>query len=131
MGMYDEIKCEYQLPSSSKVVQNELFQTKEFDCSIDRYIITKKGELFLQKSSWITIPEKKISYGKQGYKIPIGKFAGSLKIKYLPKKKIKYHGDIRFYTSLGEHKSKDFRWYEFCARFTNGKLEWIKRLKNK
>ncbi len=43
-------------------------------------------------------------------------------------KTITYHGDINFYTSTGSHEDKTFKWYEYVARFTNGKVENIKKI---
>ena len=39
---------------------------------------------------------------------------------------IPYHGDVRFYTSLGD--AGQYKRYEYRARFTNGRLESITRL---
>ncbi len=45
-------------------------------------------------------------------------------------KTILYHGDIIFYTFTGNHEDKTYKWHEFIARFTNGKLQYIKKVKN-
>jgi hypothetical protein len=42
MGMYDEIKCEYPLPTESPF---EIFQTKDLDCVMATYVITSDGRL--------------------------------------------------------------------------------------
>lgn len=97
MGMFDYLKCERQL--KEKKVQDEIFQTKDFACSLDFYIITKNGKLLIKN--------------KKGEK----------------PKKFNYHGDIKFYTSTGSHNNNSFKWYEYKARFTEGKLKWIRRIK--
>ncbi len=45
------------------------------------------------------------------------------------KNAVLYHGDIKFYTFIENPKDKKLKWYEYIARFTNGKLEYIRRLK--
>ena len=97
MGMFDYLKCEFKLPKGNEDVQNEEFQTKDFECLLDLYIITKDRKL------------KCKSVGKT--------------------KVIPYHGDIRFYTSTGNYEDKTHKWHEFIARFSYGKLDYIKRTK--
>ncbi|MEK6792244.1 MAG: hypothetical protein AABX95_00325 [Nanoarchaeota archaeon] len=99
MGMFDYLKCEFKLPKGNENIQNEEFQTKDFECMLDLYTITK---------------DKKLKCKSKG------------KIKTLP-----YHGDIRFYTSTGNHMDKTHKWYEFNARFSYGRLDYIKKAKNK
>ncbi len=43
--------------------------------------------------------------------------------------KLLFHGDIIFYTSMGKSEKGDFKWFEYCARFSEGKLKWIKQNK--
>ena len=48
MWMFDEITCEYPLPGTPPEFVKEsgfLFQTKDLDCTLGHYIITKTGEL--------------------------------------------------------------------------------------
>jgi hypothetical protein len=42
--MYDDITCEYALPGELKP-KSVNFQTKDFDCLLDHYVITKAGRL--------------------------------------------------------------------------------------
>lgn len=35
---------------------------------------------------------------------------------------LEFHGDLNFYTVIKK------TWFEFTARFTEGKLQWIKRI---
>ena len=95
MGMFDNLKWKFKLPKGNEDVQNEEFQTKDFECMLDLYIITKDRKL------------KCKSLGKT--------------------KVIPYHGDIRFYTSTGNYEDKTHKWHEFIARFSYGKLDYIKR----
>jgi len=39
-----------------------------------------------------------------------------------------YHGDITFYTSIGSREEGNFEWFEYKARFTEGRLQWIERV---
>lgn len=44
MGMFDDITCERPLPGPVKP-PNQSFQTKDFDCYLDHYMITAEGTL--------------------------------------------------------------------------------------
>lgn len=90
--MFDDIKCKYKLPH--KEVQNETFQTKDFECLLETYEITGDGHL------------------KRG------------------NKKIPYHGVVTFYTALNNDYKDESKWYEYEAKFTDGKLVTVKRVKN-
>lgn len=130
MGNYDEIKCEYKLARAPKEVQHGIFQTKNFERLLNEYTITQDGRLIHHITKFIQVPEKKRPfYGKPEWKQPWGRFAGSMKRVHVKSVVLPYHGDIQFYTSTGSHDKKDFRWYEYIARFTHGKVEYIKRVK--
>jgi hypothetical protein len=46
MGMFDEIRCEYPLPGDAPADAADLdFQTKDLDCLLEKYTITKDGVL--------------------------------------------------------------------------------------
>lgn len=47
--MYDEVKCKYPLPGIT-VPEAINFQTKDLDCALARYKISRKGKLFLLNS---------------------------------------------------------------------------------
>jgi hypothetical protein len=47
MGMFDEVKCELELPTPW--VEKPSFQTKDFGCWLDKYTITKEGRLLQQE----------------------------------------------------------------------------------
>jgi len=49
MGMYDDLTCEYALPGEPKPTDIN-FQTKDFDCLLDHYMITKDGRLTKKNS---------------------------------------------------------------------------------
>lgn len=45
MGMFDNIKCLYPLPGNPPFPQDEVYQTKDLDCSLDFYTISVDGDL--------------------------------------------------------------------------------------
>jgi hypothetical protein len=49
MGMYDDVTCEHPLPGEPKPKDNH-FQTKDLDCLMDRYTITRDGRLLKKKA---------------------------------------------------------------------------------
>lgn len=84
-------------PLPDKEVQNVVFQTKNFECMLDTYFITEEGKLLMKG------------------------------LKQRDPVLVRFHGELKFYTSTGSHEDNSFKWYEYIARFTNGKLQWIKR----
>ena len=73
MGMYDSIDCQYPLPmpDDPKGYTGSFgFQTKDFDCALDIYIIDKDGQLFLEQREmeWVEgNPNGKGFLEKSGY----------------------------------------------------------------
>lgn len=97
MGMFDTIHCEYPLPVAEH--QSLDFQTKNLECLLDIYTITRDGRLVRHARRgglWGAPEDHDVEW-------PL-------------------HGDIRFYTS------KDKEWIEYVARFTHGQVEWIRPL---
>lgn len=128
MGMFDEIKCEYQLPDP--VVQEETFQTKSFERLLDRYTITCDGRLILHQVRYESVPEEERPY----YGTPEWKqsefthLIGSMQAVPIGDVEVPYHGDVYFYTSIGSRDAGDYEWFEYQVRFTEGRLQWIKRV---
>ena len=63
MGMFDEVRTAMDLPAPSGLPDARLeqfraeiatlgFQTKDFDCVLDCYVVTKDGRLLRQSKSW-------------------------------------------------------------------------------
>lgn len=102
MGMFDYIKCEYQLPNFE--VQSEMFQSKDFDCLMDTYTITKEGILVCHKYDLDGFDTQDKEIFKEDILVP-------------------YHGYMRFYTSFKG------TWYEYSASFVFGRLEKIVRIR--
>ncbi len=139
MGMYDRIKCNYPLPGNPPVIE---FQTKDLDNCLDDYEITADGRLILHQWDWEETPEDDKPYpNATGIKAIFGcirKVEGSHR-----EINQEYHGDLNFYgdansgqlrminLKTGEdelHPGPEPEWFEYIARFTNGKIEWVKRV---
>lgn len=125
MGMFDRIKCEYSLPDP--LVQDEIFQTKSLDCLLDDYTITSDGRLILHEVRYEPVPaEERPFHGTDEWdKNPFLQLIGSLRSVPLGDTPLPYHGDIVFYTSLD---ADGREWFEYKARFTEGALQWIRRV---
>ena len=73
MGMFDDIICEYPLPQPENpkgYVSNNYFQTKDFECLLDRYKIDKDGNLLIYQcdKEWVAgNPNSKTLMEKIGY----------------------------------------------------------------
>ena len=127
MGMYDDIRCEYPLPD--KEVQGEVFQTKDFGCCLEEYLITKEGKIIHHTVRREAVPEEERPYyGKPEWDKGLYRMFGSLRSIPTGDVEIPFHGDLRFYTYLGDLKGDTETWYEYEARFTEGVLTSIKRV---
>lgn len=118
MGMFDELKCEYLLPDP--IVQNKTFQTKSLDRALDNYTITRDGRLILHPARYELESEEEQPPGPNVSEMPQAIPEGDAEILY--------HGDIDFYTSLGTPGDDDYEWFEYKARFAEGRLQWIQRV---
>jgi len=129
MGMFDTIKCEYPLPD--KELQDEDFQTKDLACLLDQYTITKSGELIHHAVRYEEVPdEERAYYGKPEWDtMPLVQLRGCIKTIPTGDVKVSFHGDLKFYTGIGDPNEKDYKFYEYIARFTEGKL--VRITKNK
>jgi hypothetical protein len=97
MGMFDTIYCQYPLPNPRH--QDLDFQTKDLECLLDTYTITQEG--------WL------VQHAKRGW--GEGRLVRDVEWPL--------HGDLRFYTSV---KTEEPSWIEYVARFTHGRVEWIR-----
>jgi hypothetical protein len=97
--MYDTIYCEYPLPDARHQALD--FQTKNLECALFTYTITRDGRLVRRAGT---------GWGKD-----------------IPDRDTEWplHGDIRIYTSV---KTEDPSWIEYVVRFTHGRVEWIRPL---
>jgi hypothetical protein len=115
MGMFDYIKCEVQLPGYSYIT-DEKFQTKSFECLLENYVISDNRQIYRELWDYEWIDNTDSLFGKQLVKVD-----GTYRRDYLTD----LHGDIIFYT---ERPPADGKWYDYFARFTEGKLTriWMK-----
>ena len=114
MGMFDDIRCEYQLPSREN--QGELagrnwrdngFETKDFDCLMDQYCIHEDGTLWQQNFAFET--------SRKGWprRKPVG---------WEPMRA--YTGTVRFYDSI--YGQRVDYWVEWAAVFVTSKVTELK-----
>lgn len=89
--------------------ENPNWQTKDFDCMLTNIHLTDEGQLTIEK----------FTYGWDDTKINGFGTKGVLTEENVSTEIIPYHGYFNFYSNIG----KD--WYEFKAKFTDGKLESI------
>ena len=120
MGIFDTIKCEYELPD--KEIQDHDFQSKCLDGYMDRFILKKDGTLYK-----IMVETKNVD--NTDWKEGDWEF---FKTKYIITKqwevKEDIHGHVRMYTSTGNHDNGDYKWWEYRLKFTNGKLVALDKL---
>ena len=99
MGMFDTVYCEYPLPNERH--QGLDFQTKNLECALFTYTVTRDGRLVRRaRSGW-------------------GRDNPDSDVEWL------LHGNIRIYTSV---KTEEPSWIEYVVRFTHGRVEWLRSL---
>jgi hypothetical protein len=96
MGLFDTVYCQYPLPDARH--QDLDFQTKDLECLLDEYTITRDGRLLRHARRSGRGPERDVEW-------PL-------------------HGDIRIYTSVASGEERT--WVEYRVRFTHGRVEWIR-----
>ena len=99
MGMYDELWWEADVPVGHPP-DSRLFQTKSFDCCLDRYVVTEAGRLCLVGNGWQDD----------------GPFQPESSRRRID---VEFHGDMRLVPVGGPDG-------DYIARFTHGTLEWIR-----
>ena len=130
IGMFDSIQCNYLLPLPLEVIDvlpdvyDQEFQTKDFENLLEGYILNEDGELLrIQKEyEW----KDDDSTFLKGYMDVVNE-------EIVPST---FHGIVNFYCYETVHedphsdKAKDVS-IDYCAKFTNGKLENIEVLSYK
>jgi len=127
MGMFDTLIINTdKLPVSSEekktIGKNPNWQTKDFDCELTEIYITDEGELKINRWNYEIVPKEERPYPDE--KCLLG-LMGSLRRVNERLKVIPHHGYVNFYSNIGDD------WYEFFAKFSDGKLEYIKGGKDK
>lgn len=110
MGLFDEVIIQYPLPAELAEYQNDVYQTKDFDCALLEYVITAEGELIRKNYEYRDLTqEEKDSYNNKFF-TPIMTRTGKV-----TEVTLKPHGDYRIYNKK-----------ELFVRFTHGRLEEIR-----
>ncbi|MEM6842903.1 MAG: hypothetical protein AAF632_11810 [Bacteroidota bacterium] len=131
MGMFDTLYINTNRLPISRVEKkllgdNPEWQTKDLDNVLTEVYITDEGELKVNQWEYEEVPKEERPHpDAEG----ILALAGSLRRVNQRLETIPYHGYIRFYTSVTDH-TETRQWYEFSAKFTDGKLVGIKRLED-
>lgn len=118
MGMFDNLiintnKLPVSEEEKEKIGKNPNWQTKDFDCILTEIYITDEGELKINDFNYEIVSKKDRAYPKDE---GLRGLMGSMKRVNENLKPIKHHGYVNFYSNIGDD------WYEFFAKFTDGKL---------
>lgn len=115
MGMFDTVHINTKMLPVSEKEQQALascwLQTKDFDCTMTEVYITDEGELKINRAGYDWDDTQINAFGTYGVLIRQPE-----KIETIP-----HHGFVNFYTDGPSE------WYEFFAKFTDGKLVEIIR----
>ena len=121
MGMFDTLYVNVNLlPITNE--EQELFeedcsfQTKDFDCELSEIYITDDGELKINRFEYEEVPKEERPHPDVDGLMSL---AGSLRRINERLETIPYHGIVNFYTQVNNV------WYEFFAKFDDGKLDII------
>jgi hypothetical protein len=121
MGMFDYIVCEYPLPDGADPSKFE-FQSKDLDCALDTYTISKDGKLIHDQNFDASPNEEAMD-------------TTTKKLTEIP-----YHGYLRFYggniSGLGPQgyitkNNEPPISREYRAKFTDGRVVNIELVSNK
>lgn len=114
--MYDYVKCEYPLPGNPpEWAKDAYFQTKDFDCLMDTYIITADGKLL--KGDPATPEGEPVAHATRlGLTCTINFYTSNV-----------VASGPGTYTSDGE----DAHWLEYSAEFVKGELLEIQEIENR
>jgi len=122
MGMYNSVDCHYPLPMPEDpkgYTGSHDFQTKDFECALDVYIIDKDGQLFLEQREmeWVQgNPSGKNFLEKSGY-------AKTVKTWLEP---LTNTCTIQFYDFIDSNKTDYDYFITYEAVFINGKMSSVK-----
>jgi hypothetical protein len=108
MGMFDYITFEMQIDSNPSP---HTFQTKSFENTMSRYVVTQKGQLYSETWNYKWVDDDNAFLKGYMEKIP-----ESYERTYLTD----FHGDVIFYDDVQ---------HEYMARFSYGRLDIITQRK--
>jgi len=145
MGMFDQLTVKKKLPLTKELKalninwEEEVFQTKDLDCLLETYEITKSGKLrhLWQERVWVDDEDAFLK--------------GYMKVVKEEWRDVDFHGTINFYTAYTDNDRYNWDfvnddpeqmswedielivgndwWFEFEAYYTHGKLDDIKLIK--
>ena len=118
MGMYDNLIINTdKLPVTDEekklIGKNPNWQTKDFDCYLTEIYITDEGELKINRWNYEEVSNEERPYPNEEGLLGL---IGSLRRVNERLETIQHHGYVNFYSYIGDE------WYEFFAKFTDGKL---------
>jgi len=130
MGMYDNVKIEYEMPDPE--IQDSMFQTKDLENMLDNYTITKEGRLIWHKCYWEEVPEEERPYyGKPEWDDNgIFQFIGSMKTIPDGDEDLNFHGVLEVHELLGDPNA-EYEWFSYNLKFTDGTLVEVIRNENR
>lgn len=106
--MYDYITCEMPLPAQPRPAGSREFQTKSFDCLLQRYTITAGGRLIQHAVRYEDVPENERPY-------PEFPFIGCMRAVPTGDVDTQFHGLFEFHGYDGETH------WRYEAKFTDGR----------
>lgn len=124
MGMFDYLFIDTNLLPITKeekelIGENREFQTKDFDRELTEVYITNEGEVKVNRFEMEEVPKEERPYMNE---VGISNLFGCLRRVNERLETINHHGYVRFYTNV------DKTWFEFSAKFTDGKMVNIERV---
>jgi hypothetical protein len=115
MGMFDYVQSEIPLPDG---FEGEL-QSKDFDCEMTTLVIRSNGRLEVERFEYEEVPPAERKHPDPNDPMH---FVGMLRRVNRRWEDLNFHGDFNFYGSNERYGKPDYRWHEYIARFTDGKL---------
>jgi hypothetical protein len=124
MGMFDVIRfdCDFISPH----LQDVLFQTKDFYNNLDTYVVSKTGQLLLEKVEFSDVPEHKRPYfgTPEWDNNPFVRLVGATDRKVIDSTPVQYTGEVDFLGYIITLNGHDML-YKFQAGFEKGVLRFI------
>lgn len=121
MGMFDDVRCDVPLPDGHT---GQSFQSKDFECEMSKYTITKDGRLTCRYvSERVPVPENEWQYSKDDPDPLHRLWHESSKWKNVyAERDTNFHGWVNFYNATGSRADDTWEWHEYKAKFTDGQL---------
>jgi hypothetical protein len=101
MGLFDTVRCFAEVPGA-ELLGNEEFQTKDFGCRFEHFTINRQGLLVHHRPVYTS-------------RVPFAR-PSSYRDVIVP-----IHRDARLFGPIDSSEGRSF-----CARFSDGVLQWVK-----